>query len=82
MADSLPALLLASLGPSTRKEAEQKLLAFSDQPNFLPSILQPVLDDSQEKGIRLAASVLFKNTVKRRWDDEEVRVSLLCSFVF
>lgn len=66
MAD-LPNLLLASLNPSTRKAAEQTLLSYSVQSNFLPTVLQLVLDESQDKGTRLAASVFFKNTVKRRW---------------
>ncbi|EKM56806.1 uncharacterized protein PHACADRAFT_141741 [Phanerochaete carnosa HHB-10118-sp] len=71
----LPQLLLASLNPVTRKQAEQSLHALSQQPGFLPHLLRLVLDTSQDRSVRLAASVFFKNVVKNRWDDEEAPVS-------
>ncbi|KAL4253719.1 XPO2/CSE1 family protein [Abortiporus biennis] len=67
----LPALLLASLSPSSRKQAEQNLQALSQQPGFLATLLRLVLDQSQDRSVRLAGSVYFKNLVKSRWDDEE-----------
>ncbi|KIP01732.1 hypothetical protein PHLGIDRAFT_336871 [Phlebiopsis gigantea 11061_1 CR5-6] len=67
----LPALLLASLSPHTRKQAEQSLTALSSQPGFLPHLLRLVLEPSQDRSVRLAASVFFKNVVKNRWEDEE-----------
>ena len=69
----LPQLLLASLNPATRKQAEQNLHALSQQPGFLPLLLRLVLDSSQDHSVRLAGSVFFKNVVKNKWED----VSLL-----
>lgn len=71
----LPQLLLASLNPATRKHAEQSLHALSQQSGFLPHLLRLVLEPSQDKSVRLAASVFFKNVVKIKWDDEEAPVS-------
>ena len=71
----LPTLLLASLNPETRKQAEQNLHALSVQPGFLPVLLQLVLEAGQDRSVRLAASVFFKNVVKNKWED--VRFSLL-----
>lgn len=71
----LPSLLLASLSPETRKQAEQSLGEFSVQPSFLPHLLGLVLDGAQNKGVRLAGSVFFKNVIKKRWS--EVRVFVL-----
>ncbi|KAI0684913.1 Cse1-domain-containing protein [Cytidiella melzeri] len=70
----LPALLLASLNPSSRKQAEQNLHALSVQPGFLPVLLRLVLEVSQDRSVRLAASVFFKNVVKNKWEDEEAPV--------
>ena len=69
----LPSLLLASLNPQTRKQAEQNLAALSQQPGFLPVLLRLVLEPSQERAVRLAASVFFKNTVKSKWEDVSYR---------
>ena len=68
MAD-LPNLLLASLVPASRKQAEQALQALSKQPSFLPGLLQLVLNHAQDRSVRLAGSVFLKNTTKSRWDD-------------
>lgn len=65
----LPSLLLASLSPATRKQAEQSLGDISLQPSFLPHLLVLVLDSSQSKGVRLAGSVFFKNVIKKRWSE-------------
>lgn len=65
----LPTLLLASLNPQTRKQAEQNLAALSQQQGFLPVLLRLVLEPSQDRSVRLAASVFFKNVVKNKWDD-------------
>ncbi|KDQ49269.1 hypothetical protein JAAARDRAFT_201016 [Jaapia argillacea MUCL 33604] len=70
MAD-LPTLLLASLNPATRKQAEQSLQSLSIQPGSLSSLLQLVLNPNQDRAVRLAASVYLKNLVKNRWDDDE-----------
>lgn len=68
MAD-VPTLLLASLQPDTRKQAEQNLAALSAQPGFLPALLRLVLSPEQNASVRLAGSVYLKNTAKRRWED-------------
>ncbi|EPS95676.1 hypothetical protein FOMPIDRAFT_1025652 [Fomitopsis schrenkii] len=67
----IPALLLASLNPSTRKEAEANLQALSVQPGFLSVLLRLVLEQSQDRPARLAGSVYLKNVIKNRWDDED-----------
>ncbi|KZV93299.1 importin alpha re-exporter [Exidia glandulosa HHB12029] len=69
MAD-LSSLLLASLHPSTRKQAEQQLETLSLQPGFPAHILQLVLNPGADRGARLAASVYFKNIIRKRWSDE------------
>jgi hypothetical protein len=68
MAD-LPNLLVASLKPDTRKQAEQALNAISTQPGFLGVLLQLVLNSTQERPVRLAASIYLKNIAKMRWDE-------------
>ncbi|PAV17971.1 importin alpha re-exporter [Pyrrhoderma noxium] len=67
----LPSLLLASLNPATRKQAEQNLSSLSIQAGFLQAILELVLNPTQDRSVRLSASVYLKNTVKRRWEDDE-----------
>lgn len=67
----LPAILLASLNPSTRSQAEATLTSLSStEPQFLVSLLQLVLQPAQQIQARQAAAVYFKNTVKRRWNAE------------
>ena len=73
----LPALLLASLSPATRKHAEQSLTALSVQNGFLPHLLRLVLEPTQDRSVRLAASVFFKNVVKNKWEDVSRVPSLL-----
>lgn len=72
MAD-LPNLLLASLSPATRKEAESHLQQLSVQPGFLSHLLQLVLTPTVDRPARLAGSVYLKNVAKTRWD--EVRLA-------
>ncbi|TFK31640.1 importin alpha re-exporter [Crucibulum laeve] len=69
MAD-LPTLLLASLNPDTRKQAEQNLNAVSTQPGFLSHLLRLVLDPAQDRAVRLSGSVYLKNITKLRWDED------------
>ncbi|KAF8511326.1 CAS/CSE protein [Gautieria morchelliformis] len=73
----LPSLLGSSLSPAARKEAEQSLVDFSLEPSFLLHLLGLVLNASQNKGVRLAGSVFFKNVIKKRWseDAEEAPIS-------
>jgi hypothetical protein len=65
----LPALLLASLAPATRKEAEQQLAALGAQPGFLSHLLQLVLAPAADRPARLAGAVYLKNAVRLRWVD-------------
>lgn len=65
----VPQLLLASLSPSTRKQAEQSLATRSTQASFPLSLLRIALDSSQDRSVRLAGSVYLKNTIKSRWED-------------
>ncbi|TFY54539.1 hypothetical protein EVG20_g9663 [Dentipellis fragilis] len=68
----IPSLLLASLSPQTRKQAEQSLQTFSLQPSFVNHLLELVLNPAQDRAVRLAGSVYLKNVVKLRWlpDDD------------
>ncbi|KAI9001554.1 Cse1-domain-containing protein [Trametes punicea] len=71
----LPALLLASLNPTTRKQAELNLQTLSIQPGFLTHLLTLVLQTPQDRAVRLAASVYLKNLIKSRWEDDEPPVA-------
>ena len=77
MAD-LPNILVASLKPDTRKEAEKALTVISNQPGFLGGLLQLILNSSQDRSARLAASIYLKNIAKTRWEE----VCLPASFMF
>jgi exportin-2 (importin alpha re-exporter) len=66
MAD-IPKLLLDSLNPHTRKQAELSLQTYSRQPAFVIHLLQLILDVSNDSAVRLAASVYLKNTVRLGW---------------
>jgi Importin-beta N-terminal domain len=63
----IPNLLLQSLNPQTRKQAEYSLGEYSRQPAFVLHLLRLVLDATQDSPVRLAASVYLKNTVKLGW---------------
>ena len=76
----IPALLLASLNPETRKPAEQSLSALSAQQGFIPHLVQLFLDTTQDRAVRLAASVYLKNLVKLRWEEVSLRVNLITLF--
>ena len=68
MAD-LPALLLASLNPDTRKQAEQNLTVLSTHQGFLTHLLNLILEPSQDRAVRLSGSVYLKNITKLRWEE-------------
>ncbi|KAH9023317.1 Cse1-domain-containing protein [Lactarius hengduanensis] len=73
----IPKLLLDSLNPHTRKQAEQSLQAYSRQPAFVVHLLRLVLDATQNGAVRLAASVYLKNMVKLGWlEDDEYPISV------
>ncbi|CAE6534937.1 unnamed protein product [Rhizoctonia solani] len=68
---SVSDLLLASLNPTTRLAAEKQLDESSRQPGFLSHLLSLPLDKTNAPEVRTAASIYFKNTVKRRWSPDE-----------
>ncbi|KAG8688800.1 importin-alpha export receptor [Ceratobasidium sp. 423] len=68
---SVSELLQASLNPTTRLAAEKQLDELSKQPGFLTHLLSLPLDKSNAPEVRTAASIYFKNTVKRRWSPDE-----------
>jgi exportin-2 (importin alpha re-exporter) len=68
MAD-LSSLLLASLNPDTRKQAEQNLTVLSSQQGFLIHLLNLILEPSQDRAVRLSGSVYLKNITKLRWEE-------------
>lgn len=68
MAD-LAALLLASLNPDSRKQAEQNLNALGLQHGFLSHLLRLVLDPAQDRPVRLSGSIYLKNITKHRWEE-------------
>lgn len=69
MSSDLSSLLLASLQPSTRKQAETNLDQLSLQPGFILALLRLILDLSQDRAVRLAASVYLKNVTKLKWEE-------------
>jgi exportin-2 (importin alpha re-exporter) len=80
MAD-LAALLQASLVPATRKQAEVSLKQISVQPEFLPHLLQLVLDHFKELSVRLAGSIYLKNIAKLSWDEVRSPVLFLSTYL-
>ncbi|KAB5591103.1 Vegetative incompatibility protein HET-E-1 [Ceratobasidium theobromae] len=68
---SVPDLLLGSLDPSTRQQAEKQLGEAAKQAGFVPHLLGIVLDKAQRSEVRMAAAVYLKNAARRRWADEE-----------
>lgn len=78
MAD-LPSLLLASLNPDTRKQAEQNLTVLSSQQGFLIHLLNLILEPSQDRAVRLSGSVYLKNITKLRWEEVNPKPCYLSS---
>ncbi|CAG8598816.1 6838_t:CDS:10 [Acaulospora colombiana] len=66
MAD-LSAIFHASLDPGSRKQAEKALEDYSAQPGFALHLLKLALEGSQDRAVRLAASVYLKNIARKRW---------------
>ncbi|KAF8867606.1 CAS/CSE protein [Infundibulicybe gibba] len=50
--------------------AEQSLTALSTQQGFLTHLLRLVLEQTQDRSIRLSASVYLKNLAKLKWDED------------
>ncbi|KAF9242294.1 armadillo-type protein [Melanogaster broomeanus] len=63
-------LLQASLQPASRKQAEQQLNQLTTQQGFLPHLLRLILDNAQERAVRLAGGIYLKNIAKLRWEED------------
>ncbi|KZP10235.1 hypothetical protein FIBSPDRAFT_963317 [Athelia psychrophila] len=67
MSSDLPSLLLASLHPASRKQAEQSLTALTAQPGFISALLQLVLGQgTEERSVHLVIAAL---EFPERWPD-------------
>ena len=65
-------LLLASLQPDSRKQAELSLNTLTSQAGFAVLLLTFLVDTNKDFSARLSGSILLKNTVKERWKDVRV----------
>ncbi|KAJ3273693.1 importin-alpha export receptor [Terramyces sp. JEL0728] len=74
MIEQIASFLSATLDPKGRKQAEQQLAQIEKQPGFAPILLQLISDGNCDYNVRFAASVYFKNYVKRAWtvDSEDL----------
>ncbi|KAF9111410.1 importin-alpha export receptor [Mortierella sp. AM989] len=68
---ALAAYLQKTLDPATRKEAESFLGKLQESQNFGQLVLQLIATKSFDVHIRFAASLLFKNFVRRNWLSDE-----------
>ncbi|WBW72905.1 karyopherin/importin beta family nuclear export signal receptor Kap109 [Schizosaccharomyces osmophilus] len=70
--DGIPALLAGTLNPATSRSAEEALKSWEVQDgSFALQLLSIVADENSDPSIKLAASLYFKNYIKRYWDAEE-----------
>ncbi|KAI9288300.1 putative importin-alpha export receptor [Umbelopsis sp. AD052] len=69
---ALQQYLQQTFDPRTQKQAEQSLAQVEVQRNFPLLVIKLIGDQSADQTLRFAASVFFKNYVKRHWvpDDE------------
>ncbi|KAF9582671.1 importin-alpha export receptor, partial [Lunasporangiospora selenospora] len=75
---ALAAYLQKTLDPSSRHEAEVFLNKLEQNQNFGQLVLQLIATKSFDPNIRFAASLLFKNFIRRNWmsdDDGESRIT-------
>ncbi|CAG8591612.1 7963_t:CDS:10 [Diversispora eburnea] len=64
--------LRQTLDPNTRKQAETELFAAEDKQQEFPiALLQLLTKNDVDPSVRFAASLVFKNYVKRNWGKEE-----------
>ncbi|KAG0249785.1 importin-alpha export receptor [Mortierella polycephala] len=77
---ALAAYLRKTLDPATRHEAEQFLNKLEQNQNFGLLVLQLIATKSFDQHIRFAASLLFKNFIRRNWvnddDNGDNRISM------
>ncbi|ODV91468.1 hypothetical protein CANCADRAFT_71450 [Tortispora caseinolytica NRRL Y-17796] len=60
-----------SLNPNNALAAEKSLRSFETQPGFATNLLQLVADTDVNMSVRLAASLFFKNFIRRSWTDDD-----------
>ncbi|RKP38845.1 Cse1-domain-containing protein [Dimargaris cristalligena] len=60
-----------TLQPATRKQAEQYLNSAQKSPGFIVLLLELAGTDTADPSTRFAASLYFKNFVKKYWDSAE-----------
>ncbi|GES89790.1 importin-alpha export receptor [Rhizophagus clarus] len=69
---TLAIFLEQTLDPSTSKHAEQELFkAEAEQKDFPIAVMQLVTRESTKQSVRFAASLLFKNYIRRNWVHED-----------
>ncbi|KAK9704355.1 importin-alpha export receptor [Basidiobolus ranarum] len=68
--NALSEYLKQTLDPNTRRQAEQYLYSVEKNPNFSLLLLTLVENPSADPSVRFAAALLFKNFVKRNWEQE------------
>eukprot|EP00158_Paraphelidium_tribonemae_P005960 Partr_v1_DN27606_c1_g1_i2_m64926 putative CSE1 chromosome segregation 1-like (yeast) len=66
---ALAQLLAQTLEPQTRDFAEQELTRLESQPQFAVLLLRIVESSGTPLAVRFAASLLFKNYVRRQWPE-------------
>ncbi|KAK7374757.1 hypothetical protein VNO80_08194 [Phaseolus coccineus] len=77
---SLAVILQAALSPNPdeRKAAEQSLNQFQYAPQHLVRLLQIIVDNNVDMGVRQVASIHFKNFIAKNWspiDDTQEKIS-------
>ncbi|KAG4378146.1 hypothetical protein GLYMA_18G282800v4 [Glycine max] len=77
---SLAVILQAALSPNPdeRKAAEQGLNQFQYAPQHLVRLLQIIVDNNVDMGVRQVASIHFKNFIAKNWsplDDTQQKIS-------
>ncbi|KAL9297400.1 hypothetical protein ACSQ67_023296 [Phaseolus vulgaris] len=77
---SLAVILQAALSPNPdeRKAAEQSLNQFQYAPQHLVRLLQIIVDNNVDMGVRQVASIHFKNFIAKNWspiDDTQQKIS-------
>ncbi|XP_054821841.1 importin beta-like SAD2 [Prosopis cineraria] len=70
---SLAVVLQAALSPNPdeRKAAEQSLDQFQHAPQHLVRLLQIIVDNNRDMGVRQVASIHFKNFIAKNWSPHD-----------
>ncbi|CAG8634271.1 1770_t:CDS:10 [Funneliformis caledonium] len=69
---TLATFLKQTLDPNTSQQAEKELFkAEAEQKDFPIAVMQLVTRENTEQSVRFAASLLFKNYIRRNWAQED-----------